>query len=432
MDAERFDRLAKAMSRPGTRRGLTRLLAALPLGVTLAALVGDRPDASAKKSKPHKSGDHGNAHRRHGRKARPRIDPGQDTKHRKRKGKGKGKNKGTTSCTKRTCSPGSCGNQSDGCGGTLSCGCPANQLCLPGGTCQPCTVSCPSGDPVACGLDLNAKMNAGGTVFVCPGTYRGGFNLLGALAAGVSVIGAGEGSDPTSNTVLDANGAGRVLLINAGVGTVVLERLRITAGNVTTGSPREPGAGIRHVGTTLQMRDCTVTGNSCTGGTGGIHSGFGPAGSTLEMTRCTVSDNHALNTGGPVPEGDGGGIFSLGTTTLTDCLIADNSANNVGGGIFHRFGSTELAGSTVVRGNSAFQGGGINVLEGTTTIGTNCRVTVNSAFPANGGGIRRAGGTVTLQGAHPSPIVVDNCHENCVGAVPGCAAGGPVGRTCPP
>jgi hypothetical protein len=44
------------------------------------------------------------------------------------------------------------------------------------------------------------------------------------------------------------------------------------------------------------------------------------------------------------------------------------------------------------------------------------------AGEGSGGGIRRSGGTVTLRGANPSPIVVNNCHENCAGNVPRCAA----------
>jgi hypothetical protein len=427
MDSGRFDALAKTLADGGSRRRLVRLLATLPLGAALTSLLPDAPDASAEDD------DHGSSGRRHRRKAKHRHQTGNNKEHRKgkRKGKRKDTDHGKKPCAKSTCPAGICGSQPDGCGGTMQCGCGSTGICI-AGACQPCTVSCPSGDPVACGQVLNAKMNAGGTVYVCPGTYRGGFSLLGTLAAGVTVIGAGQGDNPQVDTILDAGGfvgAGRVLLINAGVGTVVLERLRIKGGNDTTSFPRS-GAGIRHVGTTLRMRDCTVTGNSCTGGTGGIHSGVGPTGSTLELTRCTVSDNHAINAAaGP---GDGGGIFSLGTTTLTDCLIADNDANNAGGGIYHRFASAVLAGNTVVRGNRSFQGGGIYVLDNSMTIGADCRVTVNSADPNRGGGIKKNIGTITLLGAHPSPIVVDNCHENCVNnEVPGCAADGPVGRTCP-
>jgi hypothetical protein len=456
MDGSEFDRLTKAILASGTRRGIVRLLSVLPLGATLTTLLGDDPDATAKhKNKQPHDDDHGSSHRRRRRKASHRHDPGQHkdnpTGKKPRKGKRKGKRKdtdtGAPECVKRTCPAGVCGSQADGCGGTMECGCGATGICIDG-ACQPCTVPCGGGSPTDCGNALQAAINAAAQdapLYVCPGRYQSPPNphpitpelhrgfLIGQAGKTLTIIGAGQGDDPARDTILDAIVTGtdhrRVLTIEAGVGTVTLERLHITGGNVSAGNNDRSGAGIRHVGTTLQMRDCTVTGNSCTGGTGGIHNGIGPTGSTLEMTRCTVSDNNAINLGSD--DGNGGGLTSIGPTTLTDCLIADNDASNFGGGIAVRFGLTKLAGSTVVRGNSSHQGGGIFVLSpGTLEIGVDCRVTGNSATPALGGGINRNSGTVTLEGPDPSPIVVDNCHENCVN-VPKCFPGGPVGRTCP-
>jgi hypothetical protein len=458
MDGSEFDRLAKVVSVSGTRRSLVRLLGAVPLVGVLATVLGEAPDATAAKKKkkqerPPADDDHGSSHRRQRRKARHRHDPGQHkdnpTGKKPRKGKRKREDRdtGTTECVKRTCPAGFCGSQADGCGGTMECGCGATGICIDG-ACQPCTVPCGGGSPTECGNALQAAITAalpGATLFVCPGRYQSppnpdpgiptlhrGFLITGAGKT-VTIVGGGQGDDPARDTILDAIATDtdrrRVMTITSGVGVVTLERLHITGGNVLG----QGGGGIRHLGTTLRMRDCTVTGNSCAGGAGGIHNGIGPTGSTLEMTRCTVSDNHAINTGGP--DGDGGGIFSLGTATLTDCLIADNDANNVGGGIMHRLGSTELAGTTEVRGNSAFRGGGIWVHDDTVTIGADCRVTRNTAALNNGGGINSTqfGSSVILQGPTPALIVVDNCRENCRGTVPGCDAdAGPVGRTCPP
>jgi hypothetical protein len=86
MDAERFDGIAKRLSRAGTRRGFVRLLAGLPLSGALAALLGaGREGADAE------SGDHGSAHRRQRRKARHKH--GQAKKQRRRKHDQRGKNK---------------------------------------------------------------------------------------------------------------------------------------------------------------------------------------------------------------------------------------------------------------------------------------------------------------------------------------------------
>ena len=54
--------------------------------------------------------------------------------------------------------------------------CPANQICLRSGVCQPCTVTC-TGTPATCGTALQTAMDGGGTIYVCPGRYQGGFTL---------------------------------------------------------------------------------------------------------------------------------------------------------------------------------------------------------------------------------------------------------------
>jgi hypothetical protein len=313
------------------------------------------------------------------------------------------------SCVPNTCAVGACGEVPDGCGGTLNCGgCPGNQICLSSGVCQPCSVTCLSGDPAICGDDLQIALEAGGTVYVCPGRYAGGFTL----STAVRVIGAGEGGGVASNTILDGQGAERVLTIANVVGLFELERLRVTGGSEVD------GGGLVHQGSTLRMTACTVSGNDASDRGGAI---FVSPGRTLELLRCTVRDNHA---------DEGGGIASFGGGTLTDCLVEANEADNQGGGLWLDGTTTTLAGSTVVRGNEATFGGGIYVDDAALVIAESCRVAANTAAAVgNGGGILTTMGTVTLQGLHPSPIVVNNCPENCEGTVTGCADE-PV--SCPP
>jgi hypothetical protein len=88
-------------------------------------------------------------------------------------------------------------------------------------------------------------------------------------------------------------------------------------------------------------------------------------------------------------------------------------------------GTTRLEGSTTVQNNQAHSSAGIYVGIGTLTIAETCRITRNVASSLGGGGI--GAGTrdqVTLQGVDPSPIVVDNCPDNCSpsGFVAKCAA----------
>jgi hypothetical protein len=110
------------------------------------------------------------------------------------------------------------------------------------------------------------------------------------------------------------------------------------------------------------------------------------------MFGCTVRGNQGV--GGA---SSGGGIFSVGLTTLTDCLVEDNTVNNLGGGLWVNGGTTTLAGTTRVReGNEASQGGGIYVQSGTLNVAATCRVTGNNATTTGGGIFREAAGTVNL------------------------------------
>ena len=383
MDQTRFDAVTRTLSRIPSRRDVLRGLASAGLGLGSLRLS---TVAAAKKKRKGKK------------KQKKCAEAGQTTsKKRKRCCQGLVQD-GTgrcaqpaSDCIPATCGPTACGNLPDGCGGTLNCGgCASNSLC-DAGVCQPCTVTCVSGVPTVCGADLQLALAAGGTVYVCPGRYQENFTL----DAAVRVVGAGEGAGVATDTILTANGLGRVLTINLGTGLVALERLRLTGGSA------DSGGGISHHGTTLRLTDCTVSGNTVIGAGGGIYADLD---TTLELTNCTVRDNEAIAAGG-----DGGGLALI-------------------------FGTATLSGSTQVRGNAAQTGGGIYYAGTPTTtlvIAETCRVTENTADAGQGGGIYNSLGSVILQGADPSPIVVNNCEENCAGdAVAKCSTAPPV--SCPP
>ena len=126
MEAEHFDRLVRTLAGPGTRRHLVGLLTALPLGLTLAALLGETPDATAQGDD-----DHGSSNRRQRRRARNRHRPGQDQKRHKdpRRRKGKRKDRQPDPAPTPGCSPnpdaqtcaGQCGAVKNNCGATVSC-----------------------------------------------------------------------------------------------------------------------------------------------------------------------------------------------------------------------------------------------------------------------------------------------------------------------
>ena len=150
MDPTAFDALARSFHAAGSRRRLLRLLAALPLGVTLTIGLGDAPDATAD------AGDHGSSHRRQRRKARHRHNPDQhkdNPTHQRKSCKPKS--------NAQTCA-GKCGRVRNRCGKRVDCGsCVCSPACPLCQTCDPATGQCvPSANRTICG-------GSGTTTSVC-------------------------------------------------------------------------------------------------------------------------------------------------------------------------------------------------------------------------------------------------------------------------
>ena len=105
-------------------------------------------------------------------------------------------------------------------------------------------------------------------------------------------------------------------------------------------------------------------------------------------------------TNGNVGSDSGGGIYNLGTLTVSNSTISGNSAALYGGGIFNSsFGgsATLTVSNSTLSGNSASNGGGIYNNNGTLTI-TNSTLSGNSASDTGGGIFNDAflGGSATL------------------------------------
>lgn len=214
------------------------------------------------------------------------------------------------------------------------------------------------------------------TIRVCAGTYEGDATI--AITRTLAIIGVGDG-EGEGNTVLRQTGSGGVIDVAAGV-QVRLQGLRITGGsNVSI------GGGIHHHGMNLTMTGCTLTGNS----SNAFGAGLGIARSSVALlTGCTVHLNTAASRAG--------GIYNLGTLTLTDCEITSNSAS-VGGGIsngdrdFSNPGfPTMIPGdltldNTIVSNNSAESGAGIFNDTGTVRLRNGSQVSDNPATFFGGG-----------------------------------------------
>ena len=157
-----------------------------------------------------------------------------------------------------------------------------------------------------------ASAPSGSTIRICPGTY----DAFG-ISRDVTIIGAGDGDDDSSNTIVESSDNGNVVSVSGGA-RATLQSLRITGGS----SP-DNGGGVNNTAT-LTLIDCTVTDNSASAGGGGIYNA-----GTLTLTSCDVTDNSGSD--------GGGGIFNdeHGAVALTDCRITGNSTNNAGGGVYN-------------------------------------------------------------------------------------------------
>ncbi|MCA9879201.1 MAG: hypothetical protein KC442_15525, partial [Thermomicrobiales bacterium] len=187
----------------------------------------------------------------------------------------------------------------------ISSDCPATSLCVDG-FCQPCDV-CPRGctfTNLHAAIDSSAQPSI---IRVCPGTYQPV-----VIQRPLALIGAGDGDDQSSNTILQGEpGFSSVVTVNLDDAMVTLQGLLITGGN---GSD---GGGIYNRGNLL-MSDVTVSGNTATNG-GGIYN----AGS-VSLAGCSVTGNTAT---------DGGGIYSGGGQVLlqSGTRVSGNSSDNCGG-----------------------------------------------------------------------------------------------------
>jgi hypothetical protein len=174
--------------------------------------------------------------------------------------------------------------------------------------------------------------------------------------------------------------------------------LSLTSVNVSSNTAVE-GAGLyNRIGKTT-LTNCTVSNNQAGPVGGGLYN-TNPG--ILSLTGCTVSDNSTVGYSVNIGGSGGGGLYSLGTTTLTDCTVSGNYGTENGGGLYVRIGTTTLTDCTVSDNLSSFRGGGLQSGAGSTltltgsTVSDNTTSGSNPLKPGGGGGGLFCQGTATL------------------------------------
>ncbi|WDI32475.1 choice-of-anchor Q domain-containing protein [Hyphococcus flavus] len=218
--------------------------------------------------------------------------------------------------------------------------------------------------------------------------------------------------DGNEDITIDGNAGSRVLRVASGdesnPNDVTIDGLVITGGLVG-GSD---GAGVRiETDATVTIQNSTISGNtiSSEGGGGGISVG---SISTLNLIDSTVSNNSAALYGGGImtiatsatiyisnseitnnEANNGGGVYSRGTTTITEGSFIYMNEANTGGGVMSGGNLTVNASSAIASNTSTgFAGGGVfvegsAVFDGAFIVGNNAN---------SGGGIFNQSGDLTI------------------------------------
>jgi hypothetical protein len=200
----------------------------------------------------------------------------------------------------------------------------------------------------------------GDTILLAPGRYSS--STSGEVLPIVLVGGAVHlvGTSGASSTVLDAEGAGRVLEVHGVSAPRVIENLRLTGG------ASEEGGAIFIEDSAIDMVGCVIDSSSAVTG-GGMHA----LGSTVSMLQCFVENNSASV---------GGGIYADDSTTnLDECVLASNAATT--SGAMFCVGSTSSLSHCTLYGNDAVDGSALRCVSEASSFLENCIVAANTGSP---------------------------------------------------
>jgi uncharacterized delta-60 repeat protein len=226
----------------------------------------------------------------------------------------------------------------------------------------------------ACAVNSNSATGSGGGIFT-----SGELNITKSLVSSNGAEGNGGGI---------AVSGGQVTINSSTIGTQTTTQTTLSsASNQAT-----DGAGIYASGGTVTLSgDSNVDGNYGDSVGGGIYV---KSGATLTLSGSNVNNN--------VGELKGGGLYSSGNVTIIGGSVSNDSVtaesiddSGDGGGIYTK-GTTEIENDCTIAGDSAYKnGGGIAVLGGNDSIYGS---SVNTDIALDGGGIYANNATVLLGG----------------------------------
>ncbi|MEH1922945.1 Calx-beta domain-containing protein [Nostoc sp.] len=212
------------------------------------------------------------------------------------------------------------------------------------------------------------------------------------ITEGVIIQGTGA-----NKLTISGNNTFRVFNTSA---SLSIDGLNITGGNAAN------GGGI-YSSSSVTVSNSILSGNTASTNGGGIYSS-----SSVTLSNSIISSNTANSNGGGIyssnttisnstfssntANNNGGGIYSS-NATISNSTFSSNTANNNGGGIFSSSILT-ISNSTVSSNTAKNYGGGIDTNNATVS---NSTIFGNTADSDNngqgdGGGIYRAGGTVSI------------------------------------
>ena len=225
------------------------------------------------------------------------------------------------------------------------------------------------------------------------GNHNGQYAGDGGSASGGGLYATG-GSLDISDSMVTSNrgtgGRGGDGYLTTGVTTFGHTYRYYTAGGV---GGTAAGGGLYVNGGSLTIASSAITTNQAAGGSaglGGSFNGFGQAGGLYTIGTLTVSDS-------TLSSNTGGGIYNGGTLTVSNSTLSGNSASFYGGAIYN--GGTLTVSNSTLSGNSALlEGGGIFTdINGTQSVTlTNVTLTANRAN--TGGGCCSPGGGLIAWG----------------------------------